>query len=427
MKPRRTRKVHAPPPGPEAPRPAIVGDKAWYKNGIAVLALLAAFAGLTATLTAILDRFTSPQPQQLNIQLLVDASTSASIQPGSQIGDFIRNQAFRRALSTVPQGANVSARVFGGECQDYARSSTLVARFKVGQRDDLPSKILGYRNLGKRTLGQGLIDAAGDFSESKLFEGKVKRLIVVTSGDDECIGDFGSRETLLAIIRQRLIDSGVKPEVHILGLNVPEQTRSFLEAMAKSVDGSVRYATSAEDVATLIAAAAAGESVRDSRIAGIQMRPTTPSAASVPLGQSERPSSSVAVSSEAFAQESLPSRDLGYGLNSTSQWPLRPESLPSSDRAESKLRLTEAKLQLAPFGPSLYVSGSGAQSGDSIEIWTFDRWWIRHEGETKVYADGTWIFSGRTSYGPSTPLINVISRDRSSRIRATYNESTTIN
>lgn len=240
-----------------------VGEARWYKNTSAIVGIISAVIGLIITVVATYSRFASPDPVEMNILMLVDASRDGAEHfDGSSKGQATAT-ALDRALQSVARSDNVGLRVFGGDCG--AQATRTVEPMDVDNHVQIRDAVKGLRFEGSRALRRGLIEASGDFNDVRRFGGRKKRIVVITSGADAC-----NQADTAAELADRLASVGVRADVVLIGVGVPQSGREQLERIASAAGGTVRYADSGAALTTLV-----GQAIR----LGSALPPQLPTAA----------------------------------------------------------------------------------------------------------------------------------------------------
>lgn len=218
--------------GSESEKPDIP-SKPWYKNIMAILALVSALVVAVTGLIALIQRL-EPTKVAQNTIIIFDRSTAMN-------GPFERSTKLQAAIETVDEvlssevaGAdNLALRQFGGPCT--GENTQMVVGFGQHNEGRVRDTVRNLQAGGETTLTDAIIEAIGDFNDPKRFEGVNKRIIVVTGGGDSCQADPAK------YIRNRLetlgTGEGVTVSFRFIGMALNPEQQSQLRAIAEETRG----------------------------------------------------------------------------------------------------------------------------------------------------------------------------------------------
>jgi len=227
MKKRRDQTKDGKSPKPDLP------SRPWYKNTMAIFGLVSAIVATVSGLIVVFQQFQSTQVFR-NTVIVFDRSAemNAPFDGGTKLDAAIK--AVNEALtSEVADTDNLALRSFGGSC-DSTNSEMLIG-FRQKNETRVRAAIQNLQAGGAETLTSAIIEATGDFSDLKRFEGTIKRIIVITGGGDDCESDPAT------FIRNRLAGLGAGKDIQVsfrfVGMALNPEQRDQLTAIAEETGG----------------------------------------------------------------------------------------------------------------------------------------------------------------------------------------------
>jgi len=211
-----------------------IPSKPWYKNTMAVVALVSAtIAAITGLIT--LSQRLGPARVAQNTIIVFDRSLAMNgpFDGGTKLE--AATEALNKVLSTEVAGAdNLALRSFGGPCE--GENSQIAVRFSQHNETRVRDKVQTFQADGESTLTDAMIEAIGDFSEdSSRFEGVNKRIIVITGGVDRCQDDPAK------YIHNRLESlasgEGIAVSFRFIGMALDPEQQNQLTAIAEETGG----------------------------------------------------------------------------------------------------------------------------------------------------------------------------------------------
>jgi hypothetical protein len=208
----------------------VVLSGGYMKNKLMLIMLTTAIALLVLT-----NRVSGSSLEQINIMLIVDASSYSAEEWHTQTKFYhIRTGVLSglQELSGSPSwGLNMGLRLFGDTSQRERQNCT---DFRLAAKLDwfepvLISQLLeNTRPKGKNCLATVIASSVNDFpragSKSRNF------LVCITSSRDECTKD--ELETVQYLLTRIDLDA-----IHVIGVDLPEDDRSYLHSVFQMIPG----------------------------------------------------------------------------------------------------------------------------------------------------------------------------------------------
>jgi len=216
------------------PQKSDIPSKPWYKNIMAVVALVgASVAAITGLIT--LSQRLGPAKVAQNTIIVFDRSLAMNgpFEGGTKLE--AATEALNKVLSNEVAGAdNLALRSFGGPCE--GENSQIAVRFSQHNEAQVRDKVQTFHAEGDTVLTDAMIEAIGDFSEdSSRFEGVNKRIIVITGGVDTC------QDEPAKYIRNRLENlasgEGIAVSFRFIGMGLDPEQQDQLMAIAQETGG----------------------------------------------------------------------------------------------------------------------------------------------------------------------------------------------
>ena len=225
----------------EAPEP--IEKKRWYKNTLAVMAIVGAFvSGVYGILQIIESPWFTPNKVAINIEIVLDRSDAMS-EP------FDGSTKWKAAIGAVQESLelqiaktdNLAFRQFGGDCS--GDNTQLVVNFDQNNEDEVRKVLRKINPGGKTTLTSAIIEATGDFNDPERFGGVGKSIIVITGGGDSC------NPNPAQFIRDRLrVSKNVAVSFRLIGMGLTAEQRSDLEKIATETGGRALFADNQKEL-----------------------------------------------------------------------------------------------------------------------------------------------------------------------------------
>lgn len=253
-----------------------IGDRPWHKNLLAFGAIF----GLGVAIWNFAFPFFTPDPVEINILILVDTSRDTSEKfDGVTKADAVQT-ALDKAFLSLSSSDNIALRQFGGGCIN--NTSKTVVKFATNNQQSLKSAITNLTYSGDRPLITGLVEATGDFNDSRRFSGRKNRIVAITSGEDTCYLDFETGSEL----RERLKLSGISTDFYLIGVGIPLESQNKLKNLAESVSGKVKFVNSQKELQETTHNFITGKDIiSDGMRANVKQIPSESSVEALPLIQ----------------------------------------------------------------------------------------------------------------------------------------------
>lgn len=181
------------------------------------------------------------EKQDLNVQILIDASGSMAAEMDGKPKMDIAKEAVQTFASNLPEEANVALHVYGhkgsnqteGKEESCSQTETLYS-FNQYDEVDFQASLDSFQATGYTPIALAIEEAGALFPESG------ENIIYIVSDGEETCGGNPVEATM------SLQDSGVSAVVHIIGFDVNHAERQALEAIADAGEGEYFRADNAE-------------------------------------------------------------------------------------------------------------------------------------------------------------------------------------
>ena len=174
--------------------------------------------------------------QNYNVAVLLDSSGSMANMDGGRTRMDLAKEAIEQYVAQLPEGANVSLRVYGhtgsGSDRDKAASCAKIEEvYPLGayQADKFKTALSKFKPAGWTPMAKAIEDVQKDFAE---FDGEQNTnvIYIVSDGVETCEGN-----PVAAI--KKLADSDIEPVVNIIGYQVDNEGLEQLKQMADASGG----------------------------------------------------------------------------------------------------------------------------------------------------------------------------------------------
>nr|WP_275579613.1 VWA domain-containing protein [Jeotgalibacillus terrae] len=186
--------------------------------------------------------------ENYNVEIILDASGSMGAYAGDRTRMEQAKEEINSFLSTVPEEANVSLRVYGhegtGDEADKAQSCAAIE--EVYERGPYEEAAFGealdrFEPAGWTPVAGALESAAESFKELD-GEENTNLIYLVSDGIETCDGDPVEAAKSFA-------DSNVSPIINVIGFNADSETQAQLKEVAESADGMFTNVSNADQLA----------------------------------------------------------------------------------------------------------------------------------------------------------------------------------
>jgi len=186
----------------------------------------------------------STDGSQTNIVILLDASGSMAAKNGGKTKMETAKEAIKKFVSSMPENANVSLRVYGhkGSNKDSDKklscdSTELLYDLKPYNEADFQDSLDKFQPTGWTPIAKAINETKADFEKANK-DGK-NMIYVVSDGIETCDGDP-------VAAAKDLHDSNIKAVVNIIGFDVDNNGQKQLLAVAEAGGGSFETVNTAE-------------------------------------------------------------------------------------------------------------------------------------------------------------------------------------
>ena len=243
-------------------------EKPWYKSTMALIAAATAGIALVAGAIGLYKSIAIPEIPETAVQFVIDASDEVNSNLHGISGKDAISQSLAAALGAVSSEDFLSIRVFGGPC--VSSGSRNVSTFEQHRKDALLTKWGSVRPAGSRPLVLGIIESVGDFSKPPIRLAKHKRIVIVTTGEDQCGHLYGTPETAYQLIGNRLKESGIRAEFFVIGYGVPLDRQARILQLAASLGGNASFPDGEAELTESVGQALSGKQVQAAKPKGTQ-------------------------------------------------------------------------------------------------------------------------------------------------------------
>jgi choice-of-anchor C domain-containing protein len=219
-----------------------IEKRKWYKNIMAIIAIISALAGAVYGVIQILysPAFKIAKVQE-NIQIVLDSS-DAMAKPfdGSTKLEAARKAVEKSLALQIADKDNLAFRLFGGDCSKD--NSQLIVDFGQHNKETIRNALKNITLDGRTTLASGVIEATGDFNDPERFGGVNKTIIVITGGKDPCHPDAPQ------FIEDRLTRAKIEMHLRFIGMGLKPDEKDQLTRIAENTGGRAFFPDNQEEL-----------------------------------------------------------------------------------------------------------------------------------------------------------------------------------
>jgi von Willebrand factor type A domain len=146
--------------------------------------------------------------------------------------------ALENVLQTQVAGEdNLALRQFGGSCD--GENTQMVVRFRQHNEGRVRNSVKTVQANGETTLTSAVIEAIGDFNDTKRFSGPGinKRIVVITGGSDTCLRDDDPAMHIRNRLEPLSSEAGIKLNFRFIGIALKPEQREQLRKIAELTGG----------------------------------------------------------------------------------------------------------------------------------------------------------------------------------------------
>ncbi|MGP1906816.1 VWA domain-containing protein [Metabacillus sp. JX24] len=180
-----------------------------------------------------------------NISILLDASGSMAQKIGGQAKMDLAKKAVNDFVASMPEGANVSLRVYGQEGSNSdsdkqlsCSSTEVVYDLKPYNEAEFKASLGKFKPTGWTPIAKAISESKADFEKSDKQGQNI--IYVVSDGIETCDGDP-------AKAAKELHDSNIEAVVNIIGFDVDSNGQKQLMSVAQAGGGQYETVDTAED------------------------------------------------------------------------------------------------------------------------------------------------------------------------------------
>ena len=226
----------------------LLTDRTWYKNIMAILAILGGIASIIYGIIQITESsLFKPGVATFNYEIVVDSSLRMTDAFGESTKWEAAKTAVKKALDGMDEDDNIAFRKFGGHCA--GENTELLVGFDTNNKKAVEESIKRIEVGGETTLVSGILAATADFNDKDRFSGGgvIKSIIVISGGGDLCHHDA------VNIIRDRLqklqkLDHPLNVKIQLLGMSPASDQKKVMAKIADVAGGQARFAETLEEL-----------------------------------------------------------------------------------------------------------------------------------------------------------------------------------
>ena len=180
-----------------------------------------------------------------NVSILLDASGSMAQKVGGKTKMELAKEAINEFLSSMPEGAQVSLRVYGHEGSNAdsdkkisCDSTEVVYDLKAYDKSAFSNSLDSFKPTGWTPIAKAITEAKSDFEKAG-NEGQ-NIIYIVSDGVETCDGDPVKAA-------KELHDSNIAAVVNVIGFNVDSAGQKQLISVAQAGGGKYETVNSAAD------------------------------------------------------------------------------------------------------------------------------------------------------------------------------------
>ncbi|WP_203289869.1 VWA domain-containing protein [Metabacillus sp. cB07] len=180
-----------------------------------------------------------------NISILLDASGSMAQKIGGQTKMDLAKKAVNDFVASMPEGANVSLRVYGQEGSNSdsdkklsCDSTEVVYDLKPYNEAEFKDSLGKFKPTGWTPIAKAISESKADFEKSDKQGQNI--IYVVSDGIETCDGDPAKEA-------KELHDSNIEAVVNIIGFDVDSNGQKQLMSVAQAGGGQYETVDTAED------------------------------------------------------------------------------------------------------------------------------------------------------------------------------------
>jgi hypothetical protein len=250
-------------------------DRPWYKRTNAILSLSGGAIALIASVAGLWKILFDPPSVMTNVEFVVDVSEGFGAPLAGLTKSTATAEAVSNGLTGVSSTDNIAVRTFGGACD--SSGTQLISDFGRNNLNKVGAALQAAKFRGRRPLVRALIEATGDFNDYERFGNKIKKLILITGGLDNCPDTSASPDLDKIRISSRLASMKISMDVVVIGVGIPLSQRDELASIAAAAGGMALFADSKEQIEK-----SANLALRQSKIGYVPAPEVPPASANAP-------------------------------------------------------------------------------------------------------------------------------------------------
>ena len=337
----------------------IIRNASWVFSGIGVV-ILGFF----------INKFilTPPALEPLNmtkefVELVVDSSAAMEQTLGNttKMELAVKNLKYQLA-GEISESGELALRIFSGSCD--SRGSRLVVPFGRNHEKKIKRRLDRLTPNGKAPLVAAIGDAIGDFiNDARRRQGIVKKIIVITSGEESCKRYYSSEEKIKEKFQEFEKDykrNITKFKFHFIGMKSSKEQYDNIIKIAEIIEQETEAPL--PRVIVVNNEQEFGKAIKDALF-----------------------------STEVAAVDRLPAAN-NTRMNRVSRKPEDSFRFTTSN-SSFDFRITFPEKNEEVRGEIIEIEGRGAIQGTVIEVSVLTNDWYIQDGKAEINKDGTWTYA----------------------------------
>jgi hypothetical protein len=117
--------------------------------------------------------------------------------------------------------------------QQGENNTKLLVNFGQSNAGQIRMALASLKSEGETITAAAALGAARDFDDARRFEGVIKRVLIITGGQDSCTPQAAD------VIRRELQKRKIRPSFWLIGMDVPPDQQRQLNEIRRATDGKI--------------------------------------------------------------------------------------------------------------------------------------------------------------------------------------------
>ena len=212
----------------------LIPDLKWYKNINSSISLI---LGVTAIIGGIFALYTKYEDQQYgdnSTLFLIDASKSIELFNNGKSNLEIIKNAINEEQAFISEKENTGLRFFGDGCE---KNTWLANEIQPKNTSAIVKSLNSIQGNGKRPLLKGIVEGTSDFNSPRIKNSKIKRIVIITTGGDECQSSSLTDEKMSQIVFDKFKNLGIHADFFIIAYQASNDDKNKLIKTTKLING----------------------------------------------------------------------------------------------------------------------------------------------------------------------------------------------